>query len=242
MARITLSAAAARPPVRSGPASQPSHATLGSAVLALAVVGAVSASRRSRRVVEAAARATLAVPHLLAAAAFGLLLAGSGLVSRLGHAVGLVGDPAGFPALVADRGHAAVLATYLWKEAPFIALMLLAAYSPAVRELETAARTLGANRWRRLRHVTWPLLAPALVEACLLVFAFMFAAYEVPALLGPAIPRALPVEAMAVYRSIELADRPRALALAVLIGAVVTLAALAAAVISRRLLRARIGR
>lgn len=219
-----------------------SVSTAGSAVLALAVVGAVSATRATRRAVEAVARASLAVPHLLAAAGLGLLLAGSGLLSRLTRAAGLTAAPAEFPALVADPGQVAVLLTYLWKEAPFIVLMLLAAHTPAVRELETAVRTLGANRWQRLRWVTWPLLAPALVEACLLVFAFTFAAYEVPALLGPAIPRALPVEAVELYRSIELADRPRALALAVVIGAVVALAALAAAVISRRLLRARTGR
>ncbi|MFW6725021.1 ABC transporter permease subunit [Streptomyces sp. MAR4 CNY-716] len=215
--------------------------TAGSAVLALAVVGAVSTARRSRGVVEAVARATLAVPHALAAAAFALLLAGSGLLSRLARAAGWTDEPADFPALVAGEGQIAIVLSYVWKEAPFIVLMLLAAHTPAVRDLETAVRTLGAGRWQRLRHVTWPLLAPALLEACLLVFAFTFAAYEVPALLGATAPRALPVEAVELYRSVALEDRPRALALAVVIGAVVALAALAAAVISRRLLRARVG-
>ncbi|MFC4494681.1 ABC transporter permease subunit [Streptomyces ovatisporus] len=216
-----------------------SVSTAGSALLALGAVGAVSTVRGARRALDAVARATLAVPHVLAAAAFALLLAGSGLASRLGHAVGLTGAPADFPVLVAGEGQTAVLLTYAWKEAPFIALLLLAAHTPAVRDLETAARTLGAGRLQRLLRVTWPLLAPALVEACLLVFAFTFAAFEVPALLGPSAPRALPVEAVELYRSVELADRPRALALAIVTGAVVALAALAAAVISRRLLRAR---
>lgn len=216
--------------------------TGGSAVLALAVVGAVSTTRRAQDAVEAAARATLTVPHTLAAAAFGLLLAGSGLVSRLTHAAGWTDGPADFPALVAGPGQTAIWLTYVWKEAPFITLMLLAAHTPAVRDLETAVRTLGAGRLQQLRHVTWPLLAPALVEACLLVFAFTFAAYEIPALLGATAPSALPVHAVELYRSVELDDRPRALALAVLIGAVIAVAALGAAVISRRLLRARTAR
>lgn len=216
--------------------------TVGSALLALAVVGLVSTSRRARGGVEAVARATLTVPHALAAAAFALLLAGSGLLSRLTYAAGWTDGPADFPPLVAGPGQAAILLTYLWKEAPFIVLMLLAAHTPAVRDLETAVRTLGAGRLQRLRYVTWPLLAPALVEASLLVFAFTFAAYEVPALLGATSPRALPVEAVELYRSVELSDRPQALAVAVVIGAVIVLAVLAAALVSRRLLRARTSR
>ncbi|MEV0889071.1 ABC transporter permease subunit [Streptomyces microflavus] len=215
--------------------------TAASAALALLVVGAVTTRRGVRARVETAARATLAVPHLLAAAAFALLLTGSGLASRLTHAAGWTNSPSDFPAFVAGPSSAAIVLTYMWKEAPFIILMLLAAHTPAVRDLETAARTLGADRWRQVRHVTWPLLAPALVESCLLVFAFTFAAYEVPALLGATSPRALPVEAVGLYRSVELDDRPTALALAVVIGAVIALAAVAAAVISRRLLHARTG-
>jgi putative spermidine/putrescine transport system permease protein len=215
--------------------------TVGAVLAALIMVAAVSTAGPARRAAETLARATLAVPHLLAAAAFALLLAGSGLLSRLMYAAGLTSGPADFPALVADGHQIAVILTYVWKESPFVVLMLLAAHTPAVRDLEQAVRTLGATRRRALRHVTWPLLAPALIEACLLVFAFTFAAYEVPALLGPAAPRALPVEAMETYRSVELADRPRALALAVVIGAVIALAALAAALIARRLLHARTG-
>lgn len=216
--------------------------TAASALLALAVVGLVSTSHRGRGVMETVARSTLAVPHLLSGAAFALLLAGSGLMSRLTHAAGWTDGPGDFPPLVAGPGQTAILITYLWKETPFIVLMLLAAHTPAVRDLETTVRTLGAGRWQRLRHVTWPLLAPALIEACLLVFAFTFAAYEVPALLGATAPRALPVEAVELYRSVELNDRPRALAVAVVIGAVIVLVALAAAVVSRRLLRARTSR
>ncbi|MFG2569819.1 ABC transporter permease subunit [Streptomyces sp. NPDC048567] len=215
--------------------------TVASAALALAVVGAVSGSRRGRAALETTARATLAVPHLLAAAAFGLLLSGSGIFSRLTYAVGWTDAPADFPVLVAGPTPSAVLFAYVWKEAPFVTIMLLAAYTPAVRDLESAVRTLGAGRLRRLRHVTLPLLAPALTEAGLLVFAFTFAAYEAPALLGATVPRALPVEAVELYRSVELADRPAALALAVVIGMVIALVALAAAAISRRLLLARTG-
>lgn len=96
--------------------------TVMSAALALAVVGAVSGSRRGRAALETAARATLAVPHLLAAAAFALLLSGSGLISRLTHAAGWTDGPADFPALVAGTTPSAVVLTYVWKEAPFVTI------------------------------------------------------------------------------------------------------------------------
>ncbi len=46
-------------------------------------------------------------------------------------------------------------------------------------QIENAARVLGANRWRTFRHVTLPLIAPAIVAAALLVFIFDFTSFGV---------------------------------------------------------------
>jgi putative spermidine/putrescine transport system permease protein len=66
------------------------------------------------------------------------------------------------------------------KEAPFIALMILALLARLGDEYEQAARVLGASAWQRFRHVTLPLIAPAVVSSSLMVFAFIFGAFEVP--------------------------------------------------------------
>jgi thiamine transport system permease protein len=50
--------------------------------------------------------------------------------------------------------------------------------------LAEAARTLGAGRWQTLRHVTAPLLAPAVAAAALLVFIFSFTSFGVVLILG----------------------------------------------------------
>ncbi len=50
--------------------------------------------------------------------------------------------------------------------------------------LESAARVLGADRWRAFRHVTLPLLAPAILAAALLVFIFDFTSFGVILILG----------------------------------------------------------
>jgi thiamine transport system permease protein len=51
-------------------------------------------------------------------------------------------------------------------------------------KLAEAAGTLGASRWQTLRHVTAPLLAPAVAAAALLVFIFSFTSFGVVLILG----------------------------------------------------------
>jgi thiamine transport system permease protein len=51
-------------------------------------------------------------------------------------------------------------------------------------KLELAARSLGATRWQTFLRVTLPLLGPAIVAACLLVFTFDFTSFGVVLILG----------------------------------------------------------
>ncbi len=63
------------------------------------------------------------------------------------------------------------------------------------------------------------------MAASLIVFAFTFGAFEVPFLLGRSYPTILPVMAYDEYRSVELTDRPAAMAINVLITLVTALSA-----------------
>ncbi|MBD8868249.1 ABC transporter permease [Nocardioides donggukensis] len=157
---------------------------------------------------------TLAIPHLVGALSIGLLLAPSGLLSRVGQALGLVDDAQSFPVLTQDAFGWGIIAEYVWKETPFIAVVALAALSRGVGELEGVARTLGAGAGQRLRSVTIPLLAPPVAAASVLVFAFTMASYEVPRLLGRPFPAMLPVEAFQRFRDTDLGVRPEAMAIA----------------------------
>lgn len=64
-------------------------------------------------------------------------------------------------------------------------------------QIENAARVLGANRARAFRHITLPLLAPAILAAALLVFIFDFTSFGVVLILGGARLATLEVE---IYR------------------------------------------
>jgi putative spermidine/putrescine transport system permease protein len=192
-------------------------ATLVSTVLGVACAVLVHNLRRGRRMVSVVLQSSLPVPHLVGALCMLLLLSQSGLLSRLSYAAGLTDAPADFPALTNDGFGWAILAGYVWKETPFVAVVALSALSAGVRDLEDVARTLGAGRWRRLRHVVLPVLRPSVLSASVLVLAFTVGSYEVPLLLGRPYPAPLPVLAYQAYRDPDLAARPTAMAVSVLL-------------------------
>ncbi len=213
---------------------------LSTALAAVLGVGAALAIRRvtrGRRWVTGLFGVNLAVPHLVGTLCMLLLLAQSGLLARLGHAVGLVGAPSSFPALTADGFGWGVVAEYAWKETPFIGVIALAALGRGVEDLENAARTLGASGLQRLRHVTLPLLAPPVAAASVLVFAFSAGSYEVPYLLGRPYPATLPVVALQYYRDTDLTLRPQAMAVAVVITVASTVFVAAYLALTSRLAR-----
>jgi multiple sugar transport system permease protein len=79
------------------------------------------------------------------------------------------GDTAQYVAPLADPQFAmlAIMAAEIWKTAPFAALIILAGLQTISDEVYEAASIDGANSWQKFRHVTLPLLWPALLLALL---------------------------------------------------------------------------
>lgn len=77
---------------------------------------------------------------------------------------------------------------------PLVFLVVLAALRSLPREMVDAARIAGARRWRLLRRVLLPLLAPALVAGFMLAFVSALGNFGIQAILGiPARYTTLPV-------------------------------------------------
>jgi putative spermidine/putrescine transport system permease protein len=160
----------------------------------------------------------LTIPHIVGAIGILYLFSQSGAFARLAHAAGLISAPGEFPVLTHDPAGIGIILLYVWKEVPFITLILLSSLQSLGEDHEAVARSLGASRWQTFSHVTLPMLRPALVSASALVFAFAFGAYEVPLLLGAHAPQALSVLAWQAQVDSDLAARPEAMAMAVIIG------------------------
>lgn len=194
-------------------------AAISTVLSAAAGVGlALSVRRLAGRwpLLNALVQVPIAVPHIVMAVLLLNVISQSGLVARIAYAAGLLATPNEFPVLVNDRYSIGIVAAYVLKESPFIAVVALAMLARIGGEYEALAATLGASRWQRFRYVTFPMLAPAVVSSSVIVFAFIFGAFEVPFLLGRPYPSMLGVVAQRRFTSIDLTERPDAIALSVL--------------------------
>jgi putative spermidine/putrescine transport system permease protein len=210
-----------------------------SATLAIAAALFLRQTTVGRRVGTYVFQLNLSIPHIVGAVAMLVLLAQSGLVSRVTHVVGLTAESSSFPQLVNDRLAVGIITEYVWKEVPFIGVVVLAALAAGVSEYEDLARTLGAGRWSRLRWIVLPFIMPGVLSTSIIVFAFSFGSYEVPYLLGQPYPAALPVQAYLAYTNVDLNSRAEAQAINVVIALIVTVLILAYMWISNRYVRAQ---
>lgn len=200
--------------------------TIVSSALALLVAVWLSERRAgSGNVDTLALNWNLAFPHLVWSVALLLFLSQSGLLARWAAALGIIHTPANFPVLVRDRFGIGIILSYIGKEIPFLALIILAVLRAQPVGYDLIAENLGASRWQRLRYVTLPLVMPSLISGALLVFAFIFSSYEVPALLGVDYPRMLPVLALHFFNDPDLRARADGMAISLIITVIVLVVA-----------------
>lgn len=197
-----------------------SLALAATSVSTLLSVGLAMLLQRAGRWATFAVQLTLPIPHLVGIAGILLLLSPSGLLSRLLYALGWIATDQDFPLLVNDPANIGVFAHFLWKEVPFMTLILLAVLRGIRPEYGMQARALGASPWQCFWHITLPLLRPGIVSASLIVFGFIFGSFEVPFLLGSTAPKALPVLVYQAFTDVDLAQRPVAIALGLMLSGV----------------------
>lgn len=124
------------------------------------------------------------VPHLLIAVLAVIWLAPGGLADRLlGTALGA--------AVIRDEQGVGIVLVYVYKETPFLVLLILAAMGRGLAEREEAAAVFGSSLTQRLRWVVWPAIRTPLVVGSIIVGAFTLGAFEVPLTVGPNYPPTL---------------------------------------------------
>ncbi len=155
-------------------------AALSTALAAVVAVLVALTARRSGTAVRALLALPVPVPHLLVATVAVLWLAPGGLADRLLGSLPID--------VVHDRAGAGIVLVYLYKEVPFLVVLLLAAMGQHYRERDEAAAAVGVSPAQRLRWVLWPTIRGPLVVGCIVVFAYVAGAFEVPLAVGPSYP------------------------------------------------------
>ena len=190
---------------------------LWSAALACAIGVALSMAlirlKKTRGRAVYLVRFPILIPHAVVAVFMIQLFSQTGLLARVGYALGLVEDYTQFPQLLYTPGYGGAIAAYLWKEIPFVAYFVLAFMGSISDTLGEAAENLGASSARSFWEVTLPLSVPVIARAFLIIFIFAFGGYELPLLLGATLPKALPVQAYLAYMNPDLRQRPLAMAM-----------------------------
>jgi thiamine transport system permease protein len=148
------------------------------------------------------------MPTVVAAAAFGALLGPRGLLNALAV------DGLGFqqPPIRLINTIWIILLAHTFYNTSIVIRLVGGFWANLDPRLAAAAAVLGADPWRRFRHITLPLLTPSLAAAGVLVFLFNFTSFGVVLILGGARFATLEVE---IYRSaVRLFDLPAAAVLA----------------------------
>ena len=107
------------------------------------------------------------------------LLAQNGLVNQALHALGLVDSPV---KLLFNFAGLLIAMTHIFL--PFMVLVLIGAIQNIPRDVEDAARVLGASWGSTFCRVTLPLSAPGILSGSILVFVLTISALVTPRLLG----------------------------------------------------------
>lgn len=161
----------------------------------------------------------LFIPFIVAAQCMRTFLAKNGLMNNTFVAIGAL-DPAQTVSLLDWRG---IVITFVWKQAPFVILMLAGAMASIDRSTIEAARNLGASRSRTLVEIVLPQVSQTLLVALVLSFVTMLSVLSVPMMVAGSQPTMMTVDM--AFRINAYGDYPTANALGVISYGLTALAA-----------------
>ena len=132
----------------------------------------------------------LFIPFIVAAQCMRTFLAKNGLMNNSLVAIGLM-EPLQAVSFLDWRG---IIATFVWKQTPFVALLLAGALAAVDRATLEAGRNLGASRLRVLVELALPQVMPQLFVALVLSFVTMLSVLSVPMMVAGSQPTLLTVD------------------------------------------------
>jgi len=132
----------------------------------------------------------LFVPFIVAAQCMRTFLAKNGIMNNTLDALGLV-DTAALSGLLDWRG---IIVTFVWKETPFVALLVSGAMAALDRGTIEAAWNLGAGGLRILIEIILPQVAGVMVVGLVLASVTMLSVLSVPIMISGGAPTMITVD------------------------------------------------
>ncbi len=132
----------------------------------------------------------LFIPFVVAGQLMRTFLAKNGLMNNLFVSAGLL-EPIQTTSFLDWRG---IVITFVWKQTPFVALLVAGAMASLDRATFEAARNLGAGRLRILIEIVVPQVRPTIVVGLILSFVVMMSVLSVPIMINAQTPTMLTVD------------------------------------------------
>ena len=152
----------------------------------------------------------LFIPFVVAGQVMRTFLAKNGMLNHVLIGTGLI-DPLSAQSLLDWRG---IVVAFVWKQAPFVTLLLAGAMASIESTHIEAARNLGATRLRVLIDIILPQVRGTLLVGLVLSFVTMLSVLSVPLMINPNSPTMVTVDV--AYRINTFSDYAVANALCLL--------------------------
>ena len=191
------------------------------ALVSIAIAGVLTLSETPWLVaiLRSLYRWPLFIPFIVAAQCMRTFLAKNGLMNNSLVAMGVL-EPLQTTSLLDWRG---IIITFVWKQVPFVTLLLAGAMASLDRATIEAGRNLGASRLRVLVEIVLPQVAQTLLVGLVLSFVTMLSVLSVPLMVAGSQPTMLTVDM--AFRINSYGDYATANALGVISYAMTAIAA-----------------
>jgi putative spermidine/putrescine transport system permease protein len=130
----------------------------------------------------------LFIPALVAAFLIVNLIAYHGLINEVLVLLGIIKSPL---RMLNDRQGIGVVVIQIWKNLPFVLLILSASLAGIREDVIDAARNLGAGRFAVFRTIYVPLTMPGILVSMILMFIKAFGDFPITSVAGPTYPPSL---------------------------------------------------
>jgi putative spermidine/putrescine transport system permease protein len=158
------------------------------AAVAIAIAGYLTLGEHERT--KAALRWPLFIPFVVAGQVMRTFLAKNGMLNHVLVGSGMI-DPLAAQSLLDWRG---IVIAFVWKQAPFVTLLLAGAMASLDVTHVEAARNLGASRTRVLFGIVLPQVKGTLLVGLVLSFVTMLSVLSMPLMINPNSPTMMTVD------------------------------------------------
>ncbi len=181
-------------------------------VIAIAIAGYLTLGENPRAVaiLRWLYRWPLFIPFIVTGQIMRTFLAKNGMLNHVLIGSGMI-EPLSAQSLLDWRG---IVVAFVWKQAPFVTLLLAGAMASLEPQHIEAARNLGARRFRVLVDIVLPQVRGTLLVGLVLSFVTMLSVLSVPMMINPNSPTMITVDV--AYRISTLSDYAVANALCLL--------------------------